>query len=593
MLLEEDKSAEVYVSVKNKKWTKLSCDHALVNFIKKKLEIPYEVAEILSRKNLTPEELPNYLNPKLKNLLSKTNSILDIDKAASIVIDAIQSQKKIAIFGDYDVDGATSSALIKRFLQSIGYDAQIYIPDRVLEGYGPNIEALRKLHKDGARVIITVDCGSTSHEVIEEAKKLGLTIVVIDHHICGGDLPQADAIVNPNREDDQSGYGYLAAVGVSFCFVIELYKKLNSENLLHGHNPDLLSLLDLVALGTICDVVPLIDANRALVMQGIKVIESRANIGIKALLDVSRVDKDVSTYHLGFALGPRINAGGRVGKSSLGSELLVSNDYAEAMEISSELDRYNDERKAIEMNVLEEALESANAIDTKSPIICVSNEGWHQGVIGIVAGRLKDRYNKPVAVISFNDEGVGKASCRSINGIDFGKAVIEAKDKGLLLAGGGHAMAAGFSVSKDKLQELQDFFIDSFQDTYKELVKNMTNYFDSHISIDSANIEFIKDTNKIGPFGSGNPQPRFILKNISVVNAKILKNDHVSCIVTEIGKGTSNTSLRAIAFGAIQNPIGEVLLAKKYNLNLVVTLSINKWQGKENPEIIIHDALIT
>lgn len=591
MLLEENKS-KVCVSVKNKKWTKIPCDHALANSIKQKLEIPYEIAEILSRKKLTPEELQSYLNPKLKNLLSNTTPLLDINKAASIVADAIKSQKKIAVFGDYDVDGATSSALIKRFLQSIGHDAQIYIPDRVFEGYGPNIEALKKLHKDGASVIITVDCGSSSHDTIEKAKKLGLTIIVIDHHMCGGNLPKADAIVNPNREDDQSGYGYLAAVGVSFLFVIELCKKLTAENLLQGYSPDLLSLLDLVALGTVCDVVPLVDANRALVKQGTKVIESRMNTGIKALLDVSRVTTDISTYHLGFALGPRINAGGRVGKSSLGSELLVSNDYAAAMEIALKLDTYNGERKAIEMKVLEEALEFASAIDTKFPIICVADEGWHQGVIGIVAGRLKDRYNKPAAVISFDKEGIGKASCRSIDGIDFGKAVIEAKKKGILLNGGGHTMAAGFTVHKEKLQELQDFFIDSFQDIYNKLAKKKVHYFDSYISIDSANIEFIKYINKLGPFGNSNSQPRFILKNVSVVHANILKGDHISCIITEFGKGSSNTSLRAIAFGAIQNPIGEVLLAKKYNLNLLVTLDINKWQGNENPQIVIHDALI-
>lgn len=582
----------VYKSVKNKKWTRISFDQSLATHIKNKLDVSHIIAEILATKDIALAELEHYLDPKLKTCLQDVSILADMDKAVSIIIDAINAKQKIAIFGDYDVDGATSSSLIKKFLLAIDYDATIYIPDRAREGYGPNFAALEKLRNEqNIDLVITVDCGSTSHEVIAKAKDIGLKIIVIDHHICSGNLPIADAIVNPNREDDKSGYGYLAAVGVCFLFMVALYKELTKRNLL-ATKPSLLSLLDLVALGTVCDVVPLIGLNRAFVKQGIKVIESRANIGIKALLDVTRLHGDISTYHLGFVLGPRINAGGRVGESFLGAHLLTSNDYGQALELASQLDIYNNERKGIEFKVLEEAFEQAKSVDKKSPIMYVYGDNWHQGVIGIVASRLKEKFDKPVAIVTFNEAGMGKASCRSIAGINFGDAVTNAKESGIITEGGGHAMAAGFSILRENNEKLRDFLAAKFRDDYERIAANTVSHHYGYLSAGSINVALIESIERVGPFGSGNAQPKFILSNISIVNAKVLKGEHISCLLTEFGKPPANNTLKAIAFGALQNPMGEILLSQKYNLNLVITLGINKWQGNIRPEITIHDVIL-
>lgn len=584
-------NAAVYKTVKGKRWARIAFDQSLATHIKNKLDVSHIIAEILATKDITLSELEHYLDPKLKNYLHDSTTLTDMDKGVAIVIDAIHAKKKIAIFGDYDVDGATSSSLIKKFLLSIDYDATIYIPDRAREGYGPNFAALEKLkNEQNIDLVITVDCGSTSHDVIAKAKDIGLKIIVIDHHICSGNLPAADAIINPNREDDKSGYGYLAAVGVCFLFIVGLCKELTKQNLITT-KPSLLSLLDLVALGTVCDVVPLVGLNRAFVKQGIKVIESRANTGIRALLDVTKLHGDISTYHLGFVLGPRINAGGRVGESYLGANLLTSNDYGQALEFASQLDIYNNERKGIEFKVLEEAFEQAKGVDKKSPIMYVYGDNWHQGVIGIVASRLKEKFDKPVAIVTFNEDGIGKASCRSITGINFGDAVTSAKECGIITEGGGHAMAAGFSVLRDNNEKLREFLASKFKNDYELISANAVSQHYGYLSAGSINVALIESIEKIGPFGSGNAQPKFILSNISVINAKVLKGEHISCLLTEFGKPPSNNTLKAIAFGALQNPIGEILLSQKYNLNLVITLGLNKWQGNIRPEITIHDAI--
>ncbi len=587
----EKSDTTTYVSVKKQKWKKANSDYSSANIIKQKLEIPFEVAEILSRKKISDQELIHYLDPKIKYFLSNISLIKDLDTAANLVINSIKNKEKITIFGDYDVDGATSSALIKKFLAStLKYNADIYIPDRITEGYGLSTNTLTDLYNKGSQLIITVDCGSSDYEVIKESKKLGLKIVVIDHHICKK-LPDANAVVNPNRSDDSSGYNDLAAVGVSFIFVIRLYQSLTKEGLCTQDSFDLLSLLDLVALGTICDMVPLRGINRALVNQGLKIMRTHTNPGIKALLDISQKNSLISAYHLGFIIGPRINAGGRIGQSNLGSQLLSTNDHEEALAIAKKLDSYNEERKAIEMQIFEDAMSEAQNVNASSPIICIGNNNWHQGVIGIVAGKLKEIFNKPIAVISFDDNNLGKASCRSIEGIDFGSTLIEAKTAGLVLEGGGHAMAAGFTVMKDKLKDLNNFFIKSFQEKYNLILQHRMYYFDSHLSISSLNVEFIKEINKLGPFGSNNIQPRFMLNNVSVIHSNIVKGGHISCIITEIGKRT-NITIQAIAFRAAHNILGEILLAKKYNLNLLVTLNINYWQNKENPQVIISDIFL-
>jgi single-stranded-DNA-specific exonuclease len=588
---------QVHKSVKNKKWRKAEIDENLVNSIKNKSSVPHIIAEILSRKNVQPDDVVGFLNPKLKNFLPDPNVLMDMDKAVDITVTALKEKKKITIFGDYDVDGATSSSLIKRALNFLGCEEaiEIYIPDRALEGYGLNVEAMETIKNNGANLLIAVDCGSTSYDAIEKANDLGMQVIVIDHHLCNENLPDA-VVVNPSRLDDTSGLNYLAAVGVSFLFVIALTRKLVQLNLIKSTEiPDLLLLLDLVALGTVCDVAALIGLNRIFVKQGLKVIEAKKNVGIKALLETSRIQTsstNISTYHLGFILGPKINASGRVGESNLGSELLSSEDTQKCSDIAMRLEMYNHERKIIETKTLNETLAEAAFIARDYPLVCIDGEGWHHGVIGIVAERLKERFGKPAFVISLDDKGIGKASCRSIKGIDVGEAVLEAKEKGLLEAGGGHKMAAGFTVVKEKIEELKVFLSEKFNDSYKKIIASTVSYYDSLLSIESITVELARQINRIGPFGNGNEQPKFMLSSVSIVQSSLINGEHVSCVLKDFSNKDSNKTVRGICFRGTQSSLGEILLSKRANLNLLVTLSLNRWQNQERVEVIILDAVL-
>ena len=590
------KTHPIYKSVKNKKWTKAKLDENLVNSIKNKSGVAHIIAELLSKKNISPEEVNSFLSPKLKKFLPDLNSLVDMDKAVELTIAALQEKKKITIFGDYDVDGATSSALIKRALNFFKADEiEIYIPDRTLEGYGLNLEAMDVVRNYGTDLLVTVDCGSTSHAPITKARELGMQVIVIDHHLCKGDLPDA-VVINPNRPDDVSGLNYLAAVGVSFLFVIALARKLVQLDFVKpAEIPDLLLLLDLVALGTVCDVVPLIGLNRIFVKQGLKVIEAQTNLGIKALIETSRIQMgatDLSTYHLGFILGPKINASGRVGQSGLGAELLSSEDAQKCSDIAMRLEMYNHERKIIETKTLNESLAEAAFIGKDTPLVCVDGEGWHHGVIGIVAARLKEKFGKPAFVISMDDKGIGKASCRSIEGIDVGKAVLEAKEVGLLEAGGGHKMAAGFTVMREKIDKLKSFLTAQFSEIYKEIMTNAISYYDSMLSIETITVELARQINRIGPFGQGNEQPKFMLAAVSIVQASLVKGEHVSCVLKDFSNPDSNKTIRGICFRGTQSSLGEILLSKRPNLNLLVTISLNRWQNQERVEVVIFDAVL-
>ena len=591
------KTHPIYKSVRNKKWTKAKLDENSVNSIKNKSGVPHIIAELLSKKNVSPEEVNSFLNPKLKKFLPDLNSLVDMDKAVKLTVTALQENKKITIFGDYDVDGATSSALIKRALSFLKADGiEIYIPDRTLEGYGLNLEAMDTVRNYGTDLLITVDCGSASHEAIAKARELGMQVIVIDHHLCKRDLPDA-IVINPSRLDDTSGLNYLAAVGVSFLFVIALIKKLIQLDLIKPIEiPDLLLLLDLVALGTVCDVVPLVGLNRVFVKQGLKIIEAQTNIGIKALIETSRIQTgatDLSIYHLGFILGPKINASGRVGQSGLGAELLSSEDAQKCSDIAMRLEMYNHERKIIETKILNESLTEAAFIGKNTPLICVNGNGWHHGVIGIVAARLKEKFGKPAFVISLDDKGIGKASCRSIEGIDIGKTVLEAKEMGLLEAGGGHKMAAGFTVVREKIDELKSFLSAQLSNAYKEIMANAMSYYDSMLSIETITVELARQINRIGPFGQGNEQPKFMLSAVSIVRASLVKGEHVSCILKDFTNPDSNKTIRGICFRGTQSSLGEILLSKRPNLNLLVTISLNRWQNQKRVEVIIFDAVLS
>lgn len=581
----------VFKSVCNRKWSKATYDQDAAFLMQQKKGIDAVLAEMLSRRSVTHNDVDDFLNPKLKNSLPDLGSIKDMDKGVDVVFSAIKAGRKIAVLGDYDVDGATSSALLKRFFDSINTEIDIYIPDRVLEGYGPNIDAFKKLKKKEVDLIITVDCGTASHDVIYQGKEMGFDIVVLDHHLAeSSNLPNADAVINPNRSDDNSGLNDLAAVGVSFLFVIALLKRMiNDGSPSSDQSKLLLQLLDIVALGTVCDVVPLVGLNRVFVKQGLKVMSATQNVGIKALIDLLGIKGTITPYHLGFVLGPRINAGGRVGKSSLGVELLTVDDYQKAYEVAVKLDSFNSERKLIESNVLKQAMEQAFEIQNDNCLI-VSGKGWHQGVIGIVASRIQDKYSKPVIVISFDDQGIGKASCRSIEGVNIGEIIAQAYQERILLAGGGHSMAAGFSIEQAKLEGLRCFLEAKVLKKDINKVKNKTFTYESFISSNHVNLDFIHKINMLGPFGNGNELPKFMLRKIVITNVNIFQSSHISCIIKDADNIVSS-SFKAIAFRAIDSPMGELLLSKGKVLNVIVTLNINHWNNQQKPEAIIVDVI--
>ncbi len=445
-------------------WQQKTFDERHATSIYQRFGLSEVLSNLLSAREISLDEIENFLEPKIKTALPNPFELGDMDKAVAHVIEAIHQKKKITIFADYDVDGATSAATLKRFFREVGIEVGIYIPDRVLEGYGPNSQALLNLKKSGTDLVITVDCGTVAFKPLEDAAAVGLDIIVIDHHLGVLEKPQSIAVINPNLLDEKFPHKNLCAAGVSFLFAVAINKKLREENFYEQRKePNLLGLLDLVALGTVCDVMSLTGLNRAFVTAGLKILKTRKNLGLRTICDLAGLDEEPTAYHLGFVIGPRINAGGRIGKSDLGARLLSSEDEEEVKAIAEQLEIFNKQRKDVEVQVLDEAVKAlesgAGGFKTTDPIIFAVSKNWHQGVIGIVASRLKDLYHKPVAVIAIDDEGKkGKASCRSISGIDFGGEILKARFADLLIEGGGHAMAGGFSVLPEKISELHQFF---------------------------------------------------------------------------------------------------------------------------------------
>lgn len=550
------------------------------------------IARLLAIKGVDAANVSSFLNPKIRDLLPDPMHLLGMNEGIERVIQVIDTKQKICVFGDYDVDGATSSALLKRFFKEIGIDIDVYIPDRILEGYGPSSEAMYKIKNTGAKLVITVDCGASSFEALQVAKNLDLDVIVIDHHMMGDSMPETVAVINPNRLDETSEYRYLAAVGVSFLFVVGLCAKLRDGGFFDStQEPHLMSYLDLVALGTVCDVMPLTGLNRAFVAQGLKVMSKRQNVGLRVLSDVTRLNSTPTAYHLGFVIGPRINAGGRVGRADLGSRLLSTNNEQDAYNIALELEQYNVERKTIEQDVLLHAISMAEALEDKS-MIMVWGEGWHPGVIGIVAGRLKEKYQKPVAVIAIND-GIGKASCRSVKGVDFGSKVVEAKMRGILEAGGGHAMAAGFTVLQERIVELHEFFCRNMQKEYELFIQNQSSEYDIEITTTGLSVELLKKINQLGPFGSGNHEPFIRIDDLYVISAQVVSEKHVSCLLAPSKTAYGSKALKAIAFNAVESPIGAVLLGKRaYKIAIIGHAQINQWRDAENVQFILSDVIV-
>ncbi len=572
-----------------RRWESRCSDQRLAWALSQRLSLPDTVGRVLAGRGLDLDGIEDFLQPTLRKLLPDPFRFRDMDRAVARVRAAVEGGEAIAVFGDYDVDGATSSALLKRFLAAAGVPLRVYIPDRLTEGYGPTAPALLRLKSEGISLVVTVDCGTTAHEALATAAEAGLEVIVLDHHTAEPRLPPVYAMVNPNRLDEDGGFGQLAAVGVTFVFLVGLNRALREAGWYRQsgrEEPDLRRWLDLVALGTVCDVVPLTGLNRAFVAQGLKVLARRRNAGLAALSDVARLDQTPGTYHAGFLLGPRINAGGRVGRSDLGARLLACDDPGEAAELAAQLDGYNSERREIERGVLDQALaqvESGEA--TSDGLVLAAGEGWHPGVIGIVASRLKERTNLPALVVALEGD-IGKASGRSVPGVDLGAAVIAARQSGLLINGGGHPMAAGLTVAKDQLAALRAFLSERLARRMAEIAYRPALGIDAVLQPGAARADLVQRLEEIGPYGVGNPEPRFVLPEAQILGPQVVGENHVRCTLL----GTDGARLKAIAFRALDSALGEVLLRRQgLPLHLAGKLRLDNWAGGDAVQFIIED----
>ena len=575
------------LSVSGKSWVLKKYNQENINFLKENFSLDEITSKLLSIREIKKEEISSFLNPSIKNFLPNPYKITDMEKSTLRTTKAIYEKEKLGIFGDYDVDGATSTALLGNYFSQLNLIYETYIPDRKKEGYGPTIKSFKELIDKKVKVIFTVDCGTLSFEAINFAKENNVDVIVLDHHQSEVKLPNAFSVVNPNRLDDKSNLQYLCAAGVSFMFLVSLNRELRNKNWFQENNvkePNLIEYLDLVSLGTVCDVVPLIGLNRAIVKQGLKVLKSKKNLGLKTLLDICKIESSPSIYHLGYLLGPRINAGGRVGKCSHGANLLLNKDPKYSFKLASELDQFNNERQMLEKDLLKRILiESKNSSD--DPVLILSGKNWHEGVIGIVAARLKDKFNKPVILISL-DGNVGKASARSIVGFDIGSVIIAATQAKILLKGGGHKMAGGFSIQIKNINTFKDFVLKKFRSVNEDLKTERPLLLDSIIAPSAVNLEFYNKVELLSPFGSGNPEPKFIIEDVKTINGKIVGEKHVKSIL--IGKDGS--TIKSIAFNATENVLGAYLLKKNNkSFNIAGKLSLNEWKGQSNVEFIIDD----
>lgn len=574
-------------SLTGRVWRTRRADERIALAISQRLSAPDLIGRVLAARGVTPEEADAVLSPSLRRALPDPSHLKDMDAAAERLARAVQTGEQAAVFGDYDVDGATSAALLKRFFDAAGGRLRIYIPDRRAEGYGPNAPALLKLREEGVSLVFTVDCGVTAFEPLEAAARAGLDVVVLDHHQAEPRLPRAYAVVNPNRLDETSPHRQLAAVGVVFLLLVAANRALRRAGWWTEARPepDLLGWLDLVALGTVADVVPLTGLNRALVAQGLKVMAKRRNLGLAALADVARLQTRPTAFHLGFLLGPRVNAGGRVGKSDLGARLLVTSDPAEAAALAAELDRLNAERQAIEAMVLERA---DALVDPARPLVFVAGAGWHEGVIGIVASRLKDKHRRPAIVVALED-GRGKGSGRSVVGLDLGAAVTAAKQAGLLINGGGHAMAAGLTVEESRLPELRDFLSARCASLLAALGPVDTFTIDGALGVRGATRELVDMLEAAGPYGAGWPEPRFAIAGAEAVRVDVVGGEHVRLLL----RGPDGGRLKAIAFRAAGAPLGQGLLrAQGERLHLAGHLRPDDWGGARGVQLVVEDAAI-
>ncbi len=576
-------------SLSGKRWIARPSDERESLALAQRLGVPEIIGRVLSARGVRLEEADDFLHPTLKRLLPDPSVLKDMDLGADRLAGAVKGGEQIAVFGDYDVDGATSSALLARSLSAVGGQCRIYIPDRGREGYGPNQAALLGLKDEGVSLVVTVDCGIAAHAPLAAAADAGLDVIVVDHHAAEAELPRAAAVINPNRLDESGELGQLAAVGVSFLLAIAVNRALRRAGWYQDRpEPDLRQLLDLVALGTVCDVVPLRGVNRALVAQGLKVMGARANTGLRALADAASLSEPPGAYHLGFVLGPRINAGGRVGASELGARLLSTDDEAEAKAIASRLEVLNAERREIESAVLDRALSQVERSDHQGPLILAAGEGWHGGVIGIVASRLKERFHRPAVVVSIDGE-TATGSGRSVGGVDLGQAVIAARQAGLVVKGGGHSMAAGFTAESRRLADLHAFLEDRVASSLGPGALVPLLSMDGALKVAGASLDLVQTLERMGPFGSGNPEPRFAIAGARIEFAKVVGKDqnHLRLTLADDGGGR----LAAIAFGAMGSELGRALMHHDgAPFHVAGHVRANTWQGRTTAQMIVEDA---
>ncbi|MBP3417916.1 MAG: single-stranded-DNA-specific exonuclease RecJ [Alphaproteobacteria bacterium] len=571
-------------------WKAVPVDERRAELIAQRFALPLPVARIIASRGIPVDDVANFINPKLQNLMPDPFCMKDMEKAAKRIAEAIVKKQKVAIIGDYDVDGATSSSVLRLYLESVGIEPEIHIPERD-EGYGPSRQAFDEFAALGAELVITVDCGTTAFDVFDYVGSLNIPVIVLDHHEAEVRLPEVYAVVNPKRLDESDDYPYLkymAAVGVVFCTIVAVNRELRKQGFFAGREePNLLQWLDLVALGTVCDVVPLLGLNRAFVRQGLRIMSLRSNTGLRALIDKSGISEAPSAFHLGYVLGPRINACGRVGEASLGNKLLCSRDDFQAGQLADKLNEFNAQRKEIEAYVLLSAIEMLEGTPQEYPIAFAAGKDWHQGVVGIVAGKLKERYNVPAFVMSIEPDEV-KGSARSVPGVDLGALIIAAKEKGLLTKGGGHTMAAGFSLSEDKIEAFRRFAGEYVRQKLGEEDVAPVIEVDSALDLLGANTDFAAALELLEPFGAGNAEPKIVLEHVRIVKPGIVGAGHVRCFLTSGNGG----SLKAMAFKIADTELGKTLLNSQGAVfDIAGVLRRDNWQGRNSVQFIIDDAI--
>ncbi len=578
-------------SVKGQRWQVRLQDQRLAQAIAQKHDLPEILGRVMAARGVNAEEAESWLNPTLRGLMPKPSALMDLEKGAVRLATAVMAKEKIGVISDYDVDGVSSAALLLRFLRAVGSDAQVYIPDRITEGYGPSEKAVSALKQQGAGVLLTLDCGVLSHDPLAHAADLGFTTIIVDHHQAEAELPQAYAVINPNRQDDISGQGHLCAAGVVFLLLAATNKVLREKrHYPNDQEPNMLQWLDLVALATVADVVPLKGLNRAYVTQGLKIMARRDNLGLAALADVGGLKRRPDVYGLGFVLGPRLNAAGRIGHADEALALLTTPDKGEAVSLAHSLNELNRKRQAVELRVVDEAnaqAEAAMGTEHKSSSLIVAAENWHLGVVGLAASRLKDRFGVPALVLAINKAtGHATGSGRSITGVDLGKAIRSANDLGLLIKGGGHAMAAGLTIDMQNLAAFRQFIDEALAASVAE---NQTRalFIDGALSASGATLDLIELLEQAGPYGSGNPSPMFVFPAHRVTYADRVGTDHVRCTLV----ASDGTKLKAIAFRALGTDLGELLLAERQHpIHIAGRLVVDEWGAKRVPSLQIEDA---